>query len=164
MLSRAGKDRTEQSLWNKLFSCCRVSFVTFSCCVTIVVPYLVCINTDSFGVIICYNLVTGNTLTKIFSPCFFEMKIRASWGNDLNSKSITLEPIWLKFGQLSDSFSKKPCLRILISFFVFELEYFFTGNDLPTLTSAAYNKRTNAPGKNLRHGFLFKRIKKRMGS
>ena len=67
---------------------------------------------------------------------------------------------------LSDSFSKKPCLRILISFFVFEQEYFFTGsaNDLLPLTSAAYNKRTNPLDKNLRHGFLVKRVKKRMRS
>ena len=45
---------------------------------------------DSFGVLICYNLVTGNTLPKIFFPCFLEMKIRASWGYFLNSKSATL--------------------------------------------------------------------------
>ena len=82
-----------------LFS--RVSFVTFSCCVTIVVPFLECINIDSFGVIICYNLVMGNTPPKIFFPCFLEMKIRASWGYVLNSKSATREPIWLKFGQLT---------------------------------------------------------------
>ena len=45
---------------------------------------------DSFGVLICYNLVTGNTLPKIFFPCFLEIKIRASWGYFLNSKSATL--------------------------------------------------------------------------
>ena len=58
------------------------------------------------------------------------------------------------------------CLRILISFFVFELEHFFTvsANDLLSLTLTAYNKRTNALDKNLRHGFLVKRVKKRMRS
>ena len=101
MLSRQQKDRTEQSVGNKLFICCWVSFVTFSCCVTIVVPFLVCINIDRFGVITCYNLVTGNTPPKIFFPCFLEMKIRASCGYVLNFKSATREPIWLKFGQLN---------------------------------------------------------------
>ena len=75
MLSRQQKDRTEQSVRNKLFICCWVSFVTFSCCVTIVVPFLVCINIDSFGVIICYNLVTGNTPPKNFFPCFLEIAV-----------------------------------------------------------------------------------------
>ena len=79
-----------------------VSFLTFSCCVLfIVVPSLVCINIDSFGVIICYNLVKGNTPPKLFFHCFLEMKFRASWGYVLNSKSATREPIWLKFGQLT---------------------------------------------------------------
>ena len=97
------KDRTEQSLWNKLFICCRISFLTFSYCVTVVFSSLVCINIDSFGVIICYNLVTGNTPSKIFFPCFLEMKIRASWEYVLNSKSATLGPIWQKFGWLTVS-------------------------------------------------------------
>ena len=43
-----------------LFLCCWVLFATFSCCITIVVPFLVCNNIDSFGVIICHNLVTRN--------------------------------------------------------------------------------------------------------
>ena len=73
----------------------------FSCCVIIVVPSLVCINIDSFGVIICLNLITGNTPPKIVFHCFLEMKIRASGGYVLNSKSATREPIWLKFGQLN---------------------------------------------------------------
>ena len=97
------KDRTEQSLWNKLFICCRISFLTFSYCVTVVFSSLVCINIDSFGVIICYNLVTGNTPPKIFFHCFLEMKIRASWEYVLNSKSATLGPIWQKFGWLTVS-------------------------------------------------------------
>ena len=62
----------------KLFICCRALFVAFSYCVTIVVPFLVYINIDSFGVLICYNLVTGNTPPFIFPPCSLEMKIRAS--------------------------------------------------------------------------------------
>ena len=78
ILSRQQKGSNRAESLNKLFICCRVSFVTFSCCVTIVVPSLVCINIDSFGVIICYNLVTGNTPPKIFFPCFLKMKIRAS--------------------------------------------------------------------------------------
>ena len=61
---------------------------------------LVYINIDSFGVIICYNLVMGDMPPKIFSQFFLEMKLRASWGYILNSKSATREPIWLKFGQL----------------------------------------------------------------
>ena len=36
---------------------------------------------------------------------------------------------------LSDSFSKKPCLRVLISFFVFE--YFFTGSAIADRAIAA---------------------------
>ena len=66
-----------------------------------VVTPLVCINIDSFGAIICYNLFTGITLPKIFFHCFLEIKIRASWGYVLTSKSETQEPIWLKFGQLT---------------------------------------------------------------
>ena len=97
------KDRTEQSLWNKLFICCRISFLTFSYCVTVVFSSLVCINIDSFGVIICYNLVKGNTPPKLFFHCFLEMKIRASWEYVLNSKSATLGPIWQKFGWLTVS-------------------------------------------------------------
>ena len=101
----------------------------FSCYVTIVVPSLVCSNIDSFGVIICYNLVTGNTPPKIFFHCFLEIKISASWEYVLSSKSATRELIWLNLANLlSDSFSKKLCLWILISFFIFELEYFFTGS------------------------------------
>ena len=44
--------------------------------------------------------------------------------------------------------------------------HFFTGSaiDLLSLTSPAYNSRTNALDKNLRHGFLVKRVKKRMRS
>ena len=70
-------ERTEQSRAFEI-NCCRVSFLTFSCCVTIVVPSLVCINIDSFGVIIYYNLITGNTPPKIFFHYFFQTKIRAS--------------------------------------------------------------------------------------
>ena len=79
MLSRQHltTERIEQSRAFEI-NYCRVSFLTFSCCVTIVVPSLVCINIDSFGVIICYNLVTGNTPPKLFFHCFLEMKIRAS--------------------------------------------------------------------------------------
>ena len=76
-------------------------FLTFSCCVTIVVPSLVCINIDSFDVIIRYNLIAGNTPPKIFFLCFLEMKIRLSWGYVLNSKWATREPIWLKLSQLT---------------------------------------------------------------
>ena len=122
-------------------------FVTFSCCVTVVVPSLVWINIDSFGVIISYNLVTGNTPPKIFFPCFLEIKIRASWGYVLNSKLATREPIWLKFGQLTvRQFSKKHVCKFWFLFPFFELEPFFTGsaNDLLSLTSTADNKRTNA--------------------
>ena len=115
-------------------------FVTFSCCVTIVVPSLVSINTDSFGVIICYNLVTGNT-PPCFIPCFIEMKIRASWGYVVNSSRQPVNQFgWNLANLLSDSFSKKQFLWILISFFVFKLQYFFTGSDsdLLYLTSTAY--------------------------
>ena len=52
-------------------------------------------------------------------------------------------------------------------FFRFRVRvFFFTGsaNDLLSLTSTAYNKRTNALDKNLRHGFLVKPVKKRMRS
>ena len=94
------KDRTEQSPWNKLFICCRVSFLTFSCCVTIVVPSLVCINIDCFGVIISSWVIRRQ---KSFSPGSVEMNIRASWEYVLNSKSATLGPIWQKFGWLTVS-------------------------------------------------------------
>ena len=67
----------------------------------IVVPSLVYINIYSFGVIICYNLVVGKMLQKIFFHCILEMQIRASWRYVLNFKSATHEPIWLKFGQLT---------------------------------------------------------------
>ena len=87
----------------------------------------------------------------------FELQVGNPWTN--------LAEIWPAY-RLSYNFPKKPSLRILISFFVFELEYFFTGsaNDLLSLTSNAYNKRTNALDKNLRHGFFVKRVRKRMRS
>ena len=98
------KDRTEQSLWNKLFICCCCCFFlvsyTFSCCVTIVVPSLVCLNIDSFGVIISSWVIRRQ---KSFSPGSVEMKIRASWEYVLNSKSATLGPIWQKVGWLTVS-------------------------------------------------------------
>ena len=148
--------RLEYSLWNKLFICSRVPFVTFSCCVTIVFPSLLCIIIDSFGVIICSNLVTGCTPPRIFPPCFLEMKIRVSWGYVLNPSPQPVNQFgWNLANLLSDSFSKKLCLRILISCFVFQLEYFFTSsaNDLLSLTSTAYNKRIIALDKNLRQFF-----------
>ena len=52
-------------------------------------------------------------------------------------------------------------------FFRFQVGvFFFTGsaNDLLSLTSPAYNNRTNALDKNLRHGFSAKRVKQRMRS
>ena len=97
------KDRTEQSLWNKLFICCCCFFLvsyTFSCCVTIVVLSLVCLNIDSFGVIISSWVIRRQ---KSFSPGSVEMKIRASWEYVLNSKSATLGPIWQKVGWLTVS-------------------------------------------------------------
>ena len=86
------------------------------------------------------------------------MKIRASSDYILNSKSETnLAEILLTNFLLSDSFSTKPCQRILISFFVFKLECFFffigSDNDLLSLTSTAHYKRKNTLDKNPRHGF-----------
>ena len=65
------KRKTEQSLWNTLFICSRVLFVTFSCCVNIVVPFLVCINIDSFGVIISSRVIRRK---KSFSLFFSKWK------------------------------------------------------------------------------------------
>ena len=47
----------------------------------IVVPYLVRINIDSFGVII---TVTGKMLQKVYFSCFLKMKIGPSWAYFLN--------------------------------------------------------------------------------
>ena len=52
-------------------------------------------------------------------------------------------------------------------FFRFQVGvFFFTGgaNDLLSLTSPAYKNRTNELDKNLRHGFVVKRVKKQMRS
>ena len=135
-------------------------FETFSRCVTIVVPSLVCINIDSFGVIICYNLVTGNT-PKIFFHCLLEMKIRPSWRYVLHSKSETREPIWPTYCEIV--FLPN---RVCEFWFLFSFSSRLIGstNDLLSLISTAYNKRTNALDKNLRHGFLVKPVRKRKRS
>ena len=83
---------------------CRVSFVTFSCCVSIVVPFLVCINIDSFGVIICYNLVTGNTQPKIFFPLFSrnenQGKLRVCFKLQVGNPWTNLAEIWPTYCQI----------------------------------------------------------------
>ena len=90
-----GKDRTEQSLWNKLFICCPVSFVTFSCCVTIVVPSLVCINIDSFGVIYA---------AKDLFPLFFwnknQGKLRVRFKLQVGNPWTNLAEIWPTYCQI----------------------------------------------------------------
>ena len=92
------KRKTEQSLWNTLFIYRRVLFVTFLLLCQYCCPFS---GMHQYWQLWCYNLVTGNTPQKIFFPLFLEMKIRASWGYVLNSKSATREPVWLKFGQLT---------------------------------------------------------------
>ena len=89
------KDRTEQSPWNKLFICCRVSFLTFSCCVTIVVPSLVCINIDSFGVI--YG---AKNLFSLFSRNENQGKLRVRFKLQVGNPWTNLAEIWLTYCQL----------------------------------------------------------------
>ena len=119
---------------------------------------LVCINIDSFGVVICYSSSRVIRRQKSF-PQFSRHenpgKLRVRFELQVGNPTTNLAEIWPTY-RLSDSFSKKPSLRILISFFFFELDFFFTGsaNDLLSLTSNAYNKRTNSLDKNLRHCFL----------
>ena len=67
------------------------------------------------------------TAAKNHFPSFHEMKIRASWGYVLNSKSATREPIWLKFGQLTGCqivFLKHRLCEFWF-LFSFRLEVFF---------------------------------------
>ena len=80
------------------------------------------INIDSFGDIICYNLITGTMPPKLCFPCFVKMKIGPSLAYILNYKSTTVNQIgWNVANLLPDSYSQKPCLQIGIPFFVFEV-------------------------------------------
>ena len=99
---------------------CRVSFVTFSCCVSIVVPFLVCINIDSFGVIICYNLVTGNTPPKIFFLC---QKLRVRFKLQVGNPWTNLAEIWPTYCQIV--FLKKTVSANFDFFFRFRVRVFF---------------------------------------
>jgi len=65
-----------------------------------------------------------------------------------------------------DSYSKKHCANFDFFFSFLSYSIFSTGNsnDLLSLSSSAYHKRTNAHVKNLSHGFLVRRVKKRTGS
>ena len=140
---------------------CRVSFVTFSCCVSIVVPFLVCINIDSFGVIICYNLVTGNTQPKIFFPLFSrnenQGKLRVCFKLQVGNPWTNLAEIWPTYCQIV--FLKNHGCEFWFLFSFSSKSIFFTGsaNDLLSLTSTAYNKRTHPLDKNLKHVQFFSR-------
>ena len=108
------KRKTEQSLWNTLFIYSRVLFVTFSCCVNIVVPFLVCINIDSFGVIISSRVIRRK---KSFSPFFSKWKSGQVEGTFWTPSRQPVNQFgWNLANLLSDSFLKKPYLPILISF------------------------------------------------
>ena len=88
------------------------------------------------------NLVTGNKPPK--SRNENQGKLRVRFKFQVGNPRTNLAEIWPTYCQIV--FLKKLYERILISFFVFELEYFFKGsaNELLSLTSTAYNKRTNA--------------------
>ena len=158
--SKTEKDRTEQSLWNKLFICCRVSFVTFSCCVTIVVLSLVCINIDSFGQ---YNLVTGNTPPKIifllFSRNENQGKLRVRFNLQVGNPWTNLTEIWPTYCQIV-LLKNRVCECWFL--FTFLSQSIFSQIVLmichPWLQLLIAHKRTNASDKNLRHGFLVKRV------
>ena len=80
--------------------------------------------------------------------------------------SVMLRITWNLANLLSDSFSKKRVCEFWFLFSFSSKSIFFTGsaNDLLSLTSTAYNKRTKPLYKNLRRGFLVKCVKKRMQS
>ena len=164
--SKTEKDRTEQSLWNKLFICCRVSFVTFSSCVTIVVPSLVCINIDSFGVIISSRVIRRQ---KSFSPVFSKWKSGQVEGTffylQVGNPWTNLTEIWPTYCQIVLLKNRVWEFWFLFTFFSYSI---FSEVVLmichPWLQLLITHKRTNALDKNLRHGFLVKRVKKRMRS
>ena len=81
----------------------------------------------------------------------FKLQVGNPWTN--------LAEIWLTYCQIV---FPKNVSAIFDFFFRFPGKvFFFTGsfNDLLSLTSTAYNNRTNALDKNLRHGFLVNRSK-----
>jgi len=83
----------------------------------------------------------------------------------LNSKSAAFQSIWLKFSR-SDAIYLfyKTVSANLILLLILKLELFSTGSGdlLPSPTSFANQRKTNALAKNLRHGFLVERVEKRM--
>ena len=88
---------------------------------------------------------------KFYFLCFVEMKIRPSWACILSFKSVTCEPIVLKFDQLTvmySSCSKELCLQSLICFLIFE--YFFTDICYPYLHLLATKEQYYCNRQNLK--------------
>ena len=84
----------------------------------------------------------------------------------LNSKSAAFQSIWLKFGQ-SDAlylFYKTMSANLNTPFHFKARAFFSTGSvhQLPSPTSVANKRKTNALVKNLRHDFLVERVEKQM--
>ena len=94
------KRKTEQSLWNTLFIYSRVLLVTFSCCVNIVVPFLVCINIDSFGVIISSRVIRRKKSFSPFSRNENQGKLRVRFKLQVGNPWTSLAEIWPTYCQI----------------------------------------------------------------
>ena len=106
---------------------------------------------------------TSTSVNNCYIISSWVIRCQKSFCRFLNMK-ISLQPVnqfgWNLANLLADSFLTNR-VRIFLSFFVnFKLEYFVTGsaNDLLSQSLTAYNKRTSALDKNLRHGVLVKRL------
>ena len=124
---------------------------TFTCCVKELLPFLPwwqCINIDSFGVIICYNVVTGKMKQQFYS-LFSQNENWAKLSVQFELHCTSWQPMnqfgWNVANLLPDTLVvilKTMGTNFDFFFFIFEM-YFSTGNanDLLFLTSSAYNKR-----------------------
>ena len=126
---------------------------TYYCCVKELLPFLPwwqCINIDSFGVIICYNLVTGKMQQQLYSL----FSLNANWAKlsvqfelHCTSWQPTNQFGWNVTHLLPDTLVvilKTMCTNFDF-FFSFLRCIFSTGNanDLLFLTSSAHTKRKN---------------------
>ena len=124
---------------------------TFSCFVKELMPFLPwwqCINIDSFGVIICYNLVTGKMQQQFYS-LFSQNENWAKLSVPFELYCTSWQPMnqfgWNVAKVLPDTLVvilKTMCTNFDF-FFSFLRCIFSTGNanDLSFLTSSAYNKK-----------------------
>ena len=116
-------------------------------------------NTPPQKIISSYWTLKFTTLGGFFLICFFfsERSFRKVKRTFLTTSRQPPDRFGLNLASLlSDSFSRKPCLRFCFLF------PFLNNSHLSPLTFSFCEKRTNAHVKTLRRGFLVERVKKQM--